>query len=359
MTLKKLDANFKSFFGLLKNGHTDARPPSFKGKWQFQTLCYNQSGYKLEENMLILSHKHPSGVLLAFELDFEPLGDIVQVEVFQDFKKRWFVSITSEVATPPYVDNGLYQAFDLGVTNTVSAVNLYAKTIQKANRRADFYWKDRIEEVQSRRDFCKKNSRRWNFYHQKLGRMKRKMANQMKDHQHKQSKVCVEYTKANTLIVGKPTVKKMAQKKSLKNPQMNKAKKTLNHSLQNTGSMSRFAEFLTYKAEKLGKRVIEISERNTTKTCCICGKVEAKALSDRVMSCNCGNTMDRDLNSAINILLKFMWYKYIEGHKKIYPRYLLQRPSMNEESFLQSYALGKDLLRHTAKRKVRTSYPSR
>lgn len=26
MTLRKLDANFKSFFGLLKNGHTDAHP---------------------------------------------------------------------------------------------------------------------------------------------------------------------------------------------------------------------------------------------------------------------------------------------------------------------------------------------
>lgn len=368
MTLKKLDANFKSFFGLLKNGHTDARPPNFRGKSFFFTLCYNQSGFKLEEKMLILSHKHPSGVLLAFELDHEPLGDIIQVEVFQDFKKRWFASITCEVETPPYIDNGLYQAFDPGILNIVSAVNLHGKFTQFANKRPDLYWKDKIAEVQQRRDFCKKKSRRWHHYHKKLGEMKRKLKNQMKDFQHKTSKVCVENTRANTLIVGKPAVKKMAKKKSLKNPKSNKAKKTLNHSLQNTGSMRRFTEFLTYKAKKIGKRVIEISERNTTRTCCMCGKIERKKLSHRVMNCNCGNTMDRDLNSAINILLRYFYKKYILGPKVFkskekqrielenFPKkYLLQEPSVDEESFLKHYALGRDLLRQTAKRKTKVT----
>ncbi len=356
MTLRKLDANFKSFFGLLKNGHTDANPPQFRGKDYFQTLSYNQSGFKLDENILILSHKHPSGVLLSFELEYEPIGNIIQVEIYQDHRGKWYTSITCEVEIPPYFDNDLYQAFDLGVINTVSAVNLHGKTIQMANRRADLYWKDKIKEVQSRRDMCTKKSRRWHFYNKKLKSMKRKLSHQMKDHQHKLSRVCVENTKSNTLIIGKPSVKKMAKKrKSTGNPRIDKAKKTLNHSLQNTGSMSRFAQFLTYKAKKIGKRVIEISERNTTKTCCMCGKRENKKLSDRVMNCSCGNTMDRDINSAINILLKFFWYKYIEGHKEIDPNFLLQEPSMDEGSFLKNYSLGKGLLRQTAKRKMKVS----
>ena len=185
--------------------------------------------------------------------------------------------------------------------------------------------------------------------------MKRKLRDQLKDFQHKISKVCVENTKANTLIVGKTSVKRMAKKKNNGSSRTNKAKKTLNHSLQNTGSMSRFTEFLTYKAKKVGKRVIEISERNTTKTCSKCGKKEKRKLSDRVIQCNCGNTMDRDLNSAVNILLKFLWYKYIKGHKNIDPCYLLQNPSMDEESFLKCYALGQDLLRHTANRQTKVS----
>ncbi|MCK5050068.1 MAG: transposase, partial [Candidatus Heimdallarchaeota archaeon] len=310
MTLRKLNANFKSFFGLLKNGHTEAHSPNFKGKDHFQTLCYNQSGFKLHDDLLTLSHKHFSGTELSFELKYEPIGDIIQVELYQDHKNRWYVSIICEVEVPPYFDNGLYQAFDPGIENIVSAVNLHGKHLQFANRRTDLYWKDKIAEAQARRDFCKNKSRRWHFYNKKLVSMKRKLRDQLKDFQHKISKVCVENTKANTLIVGKASVKKMAQKKVNGSSKANKTKKTLNHSLQNTGSMSRFTEFLTYKAKKVGKRVIEISERNTTKTCSKCGKKEKRKLSDRVIKCNCGNNMDRDLNSAVNILLRFLWYKF-------------------------------------------------
>jgi len=42
--LKKLDANYKSFFALRKNGDKTARPPKFRSSKYFMTLCYNQSG---------------------------------------------------------------------------------------------------------------------------------------------------------------------------------------------------------------------------------------------------------------------------------------------------------------------------
>jgi transposase len=86
----------------------------------------------------------------------------------------------------------------------------------------------------------------------------------------------------------------------------NKENKTLNHSLQNTGSMGRFARFLTYKAKKIGKRIIEIDESDTTKTCYNCGKKENRKLSDRVIHCDCGNVIGRDKNSAVNIMLRFL-----------------------------------------------------
>ncbi|MBN1216005.1 MAG: transposase, partial [Candidatus Lokiarchaeota archaeon] len=34
----------------------------------------------------------------------------------------------------------------------------------------------------------------------------------------------------------------------------------------------RFIQFLTYKAEKIGKRVIKIDESATTQVCCQCGR---------------------------------------------------------------------------------------
>ncbi|TFF97227.1 MAG: transposase, partial [Promethearchaeota archaeon] len=67
---------------------------------------------------------------------------------------KWIVSITYEFQEPKYMDNRKYQAIDLGVSNLVSAVNLDGKFVQIKNRRADQYWKEKLEEVQSKRDHC-------------------------------------------------------------------------------------------------------------------------------------------------------------------------------------------------------------
>ena len=88
---------------------------------------------------------------------------------------------------------------------------------------------------------------------------------------------------------------------------MGKSKnKGLNRATQNTGYMARFTEFLTYKAELVGKKVIRIDERNTSKACCNCGKLHQMRLYDRNMICECGNNLDRDKNSSINIMLRFL-----------------------------------------------------
>jgi putative transposase len=117
------------------------------------TLCYNQSGFAFDGNhqRIRFAHRHPSGVELEFALSWLlPLSDRVkQVEIFQDRRHRWFVAITCEVPVPPYVDNGRYQAIDLGVINLVTAVNIQGKFVQIRNRRPDLYWKDKLREVQS------------------------------------------------------------------------------------------------------------------------------------------------------------------------------------------------------------------
>jgi len=341
MTLRKLDDAYKSFFTKWRNGDITARPPKFKGKKYFTTLCYNQSGFKIEKDKIKFSHKHPSKIPLVFRLKYPYYYEnkkIKQVDLFLDSQKRWFISINYELSLPKYKDNGLYQAIDLGITNLVSAVNLDFKFIQVKNRRADLYWRKKIKEVQSKRDHCKKYSHRWYRYTEKLNKMKRKCANQMRDYQHKISKKVVSNTKANTIIIGDLSAKKMAKKKkgtgsSLKN----KINKTLNHSIHNTGSLGRFSEFLTYKANLVGKRVIRTDESFTSQDCCMCGKRVKRKLYERIINCDCGNHMDRDLNSAVNIMLNFLHNRY--GFD-----FLSHQPSLNEESFLNRL----DLLRNTA-----------
>ncbi|KXB01370.1 hypothetical protein AKJ41_01810 [candidate division MSBL1 archaeon SCGC-AAA259O05] len=302
MILGKLDADYKSFFALRENGDRKARPPRYKGKKYFTTLTYNQSGFKIERGVIKFSHNHPSDMPLEFEIpekfDFKD-GNVKQVEIFRDeLKDEYYVSVTYEKETPEYEDNGLYQAFDLGIIKH-AGVNTYGESIEFKNRRADKYWESKVEEVQSKRDHCKKGSRRWKRYNEKLCKMKKKCADQLWDHQHKISRVMVDNTKANTIIIGDLSTKGMASEE-------NGNAKGLNRSLQNTGMMGRFVRFLTYKAKLVGKKVIEISEEGTTKECCICGEKEDRSLHERIIRCDCGNVMDRDLNSAINIMKRFL-----------------------------------------------------
>ena len=59
----------------------------------------------------------------------------------------------------------------------------------------------------------------------------------------------------------------------------------------------------SYKAASAGSVVILVDPRNTSKMCSRCGILVEKTLSDRVHSCpQCGLSLDRDWNAAINIL---------------------------------------------------------
>jgi putative transposase len=298
MTLKQLDSDYQSFFALRRNGDLKAMPPNFKSRRYFNTMRYNQSGFRVERGCLKLSHKHPSGVPLCFAIpESFAFARVYQVTIFQDDKGKYYVSVVYEAKVPVYVDNSLYQAFDLGVANHV-AVNSCGKFVGFKNARPDKYWDPIVDALQSKRDHCKKKSLRWKRLHKSLRTHKRKCSNQTKDFQHKLSRKIVVNTKANTIIVGDLNVKSMAQSV--------RSFARLNRSVQNNGFLGRFVRFLTYKAELAGKRVIEIDESYTSKRCYACGKMYDMPLWVRVMKCDCGNVIDRDRNSAVGIMLRFL-----------------------------------------------------
>jgi putative transposase len=302
--LKKLDANYKSFFALRKNGDTNARPPNFKSHKYFQTIPYNQSGFYQARNYMYFTHK-VNDTELVFDIG-KKFENIKQIEIYNDnpfnAKGDFYISVVYEIATPEYIDNGLYQANDAGITKIVTAVNSNGKFFEVKTPRSDKYWQPKIDSIKSKRDHCKKKSTKWVRLHNVYRKMEKKKSNQLRDFQHKLSKKMVNNTKANTIIVGDLKVKNMAQSKKLKG----KRKRAMNRSNQNQGYLSRFIEFLTYKAELIGKRVIKIDESYTSKECYVCGKKHEMPLWERTMNCDCGNVIDRDRNSAINIMSKFL-----------------------------------------------------
>ena len=155
--------------------------------------------------------------------------------------------------------------------------------------------------MQSKRDHCKKYSKKWKGYNRKLSSMKRKCVNQMKDFQHKISKQIIENTKANTIIVGDLKVKEMGNSESF-HPEY----------------------------DKYGS-IWEVCESYNSQACCNCGMKHKRSLAERDIFCKCGNQMNRDLNSAVNIMKKYLYLKQNDS--------LLHQSPVNEEFF---YASGTD-----------------
>ena len=72
-------------------------------------------------------------------------------------------------------------------------------------------------------------------------------------------------------------------------------------------SLSLFLEILKFKAEEVGKWVIKVNPAYTSQDCSRCYKrtLVKLELKDRTFICVfCGLVLDRDINSARNILYK-------------------------------------------------------
>lgn len=82
-------------------------------------------------------------------------------------------------------------------------------------------------------------------------------------------------------------------------------KKTVRNML--TWRHYQFRQYLIAKAELHGCTVVVCDEPYTSKTCSCCGNIHSKLGGSKVFKCpKCSVTMDRDVNGAKNILLRYL-----------------------------------------------------
>ncbi|HLW03217.1 MAG TPA: transposase [Ktedonobacterales bacterium] len=81
------------------------------------------------------------------------------------------------------------------------------------------------------------------------------------------------------------------------------AKSGLNQSILDAG-WGQFQSCCIVKAERAGRRVVLVDPKYTSQLCSGCGAVVKKELSERWHSCECGCSLDRDHNAALNILCR-------------------------------------------------------
>lgn len=81
-----------------------------------------------------------------------------------------------------------------------------------------------------------------------------------------------------------------------------------------------FTKKLEQNAEKFGCIIVYVDKYYpSSQICCKCGKIhrEMKDVTNRTLQCDCGNNLDRDHNSAINILKFGEFVVYNESHETL------------------------------------------
>ncbi len=201
---------------------------------------------------------------------------------------RWFAAINIDteelphqrknqagVATTVGVDLGVH---DLAVLSTGERIQ-GPKAYQKALKRIRF-----LNKELARRQ---KGSKNWVKTRQKLAKAHYRAACLRKDALHKLTTALVL---TNTIIgIEDLNVSGMLQNRHLSRAIADQ-------------SFGEFRRQLTYKAAWYESAFVLYPRfRPSSKMGCRCGRIHEMPLSKRIMSCPCGNKMDRDLNAAINI----------------------------------------------------------
>lgn len=147
---------------------------------------------------------------------------------------------------------------------------------------------EKLAREQRKLSYCERGSKNHDKQRRKVARLHQKVKNQRKDFLHKLSRNLTE--QYDVIVVEDLDMKAMSQC-------MNFGK-----SVMDNGN-GQFVSMLEYKLKDKGGRLVKVDRfYPSSKRCSRCGAVKKELkLSDRVYRCDCGNTMDRDVNAAINI----------------------------------------------------------
>ena len=283
----RVDNAFKGFFRRVKCGDEPGYP-RFKSLNRYDSFTYSQSGFKVLDKHVVLSKIGKIKLRKHREL---PVGSKIKTcTVKRNCLNQWFIVLSIEVPLePPVVTSDNAVGIDVGCESflTLSSgekiehPHFYRKSEKRLAKAEAKY--ERLKRLP--RDNKAKRKAKY-----RKNRLDVKVRNQRKDFLHKLSIKLVQ--RFDTLYVEDLNIKGMTRNNY----------RNLNKSICDSG-WGYFFQYLTYKAEEAGKKVVKVNPAYTSQICSNCGHMVKKALSVRVHVCpQCGLTLDRDQNAALNIL---------------------------------------------------------
>ncbi len=303
----RLDNAMKAFFRRVKAGETPGFP-RVRPRHTFFTLCYPAMYLQIEGNTLTLPtggrSKYKRFPNVVARLTDTPPVDFGEVAISRDARGNYYASFTykqqEEVAEYKEGQADIV-AFDLGIKTLATGVNEQGRVYTVGGFKGHQWYNKQLDKIRSKRDKCKKKSRRYIHLSKVYKRVSEKKQNKRKDSLHKASHLIAHTLVERTVIVGDLSQRQMVIQQHVER------NKSLNRAVYNEWGLYTFTQMLQYKCDLYGKELVFLDERYTSKDCSGCGNRQDMPLWKRMYCCTkCGLVMDRDENSAHNILTRFL-----------------------------------------------------
>ena len=298
----ELYGSYQSFFRLIKKDKT-ARPPKSKENTLYHSIVWNQSGWIIQENNQIIINK----IIFNYKSNLDIKELHIKEMRIKFIRNKWLCDLVVN-------DNIEYQeelkiktkvlAIDLGLDKLCHGIDNGGNEviIRNKSKKINKYYQTQIAKIQQKRSKTIKGSSRNLLLKKALNKCYHKKTEQIKQTLHIQSKKLTNMN-YNTIVVGDLNVKKLMDSTGI-----NENKKGIRKSFHQS-NINMFLQFLGYKCQAKNINLTKIDEKWTTQLNCLTGKLFKNKieLKDRKVQLSDTIIIDRDLNSAINILNR--WFE--------------------------------------------------
>lgn len=275
--VQRLDKAYQGFFRRVKNKEK-AGFPRFKGQNRYDSFTLKQTGWKLNGKYLEIKNIGRFKIFLSRPIE----GDIKIITIRRTLANQWFIFFSCDnVSKRLLPKTGKEIGVDVGCESFLTDSNGQKIDNPRFFKKAQ----DILKMRQQRLSQKKKGSNRRNKARLLVAKTHQKIFNQRKD---------FHFKTANKIV-------KENDKIYIEKFNVFKSFKGLNRSMRDV-AWFQFFNILRFKAAEAGREVIKVPAKNTSQLCSKCGQLVEKDLSVRVHKCPCGLEIDRDWNSALNIL---------------------------------------------------------
>lgn len=282
--VQRIEKSYQLFFSYLKAKKAGTakgrkvRPPSFRKKARYTSLTLKQAGYSISGTSITIGNqryrffksREIEGKIKTLTVKRDTLGDIYFI-IVTDAEHQVLHAATTEIAG---MDFGLKDFLSISDGTKVAAPEPFKKALKQLKKSSRSL--SRKQKGSNHRRQARKS----------LARVHRSVASQRKDFHFKLARQLAN--RYNAIAIEDLNLSGM--------------KALWGRKVSDLGFAS-FVQTLEHQATKTGCTVIKVDRWfPSSKTCNACGCInESLSLRDRVWTCTCGTTHDRDLNAAINL----------------------------------------------------------